>query len=230
MEDLNLSEFFTTKAESTEFSVKLDQIMASIFETKFDLEQVLGQYFSISQKDKFLKFLRVNKIDTKKPTELKQFFEKIKEAVAGMKIIHLKLAFEPSEKTLMNFSTWFTMNVKKQFLFEIIVDRKLVAGAEINFNGKYLDLTMKKTLDQIFNPQDPAQQPHTIKGPQNLPEHHLANNHPQILANQEGSSFTSKQETAGTIAKQETGGLIAKQETEGLIAKQETERIIPKPM
>jgi F0F1-type ATP synthase delta subunit len=181
MDDLNLSEFFTTKAEATEFSVKLDAIMASIFETKFDLESMLGKYFSISQKDKFLKFLRINKIDPKRPTDLKQFFEKIKETVAGMKVLNLKLAFEPSEKTLMNFSTWFRMNVKKQFLFEITVDHKLVAGAEINFNGKYLDLTMRKTLDQIFNPQT-FPQSQTLKGaPQVPPQQHLTNNHQQFV-------------------------------------------------
>jgi F0F1-type ATP synthase delta subunit len=182
MDDLNLSEFFTTKAEATEFSVKLDQIMASIFETKFELDQVLGKYFSISQKDKFLKFLRVNKIDPKRPTDLKQFFEKIKETVAGMKVLNLKLAFDPSEKTLMNFSAWFRMNVKKQFLFEITVDPKLVAGVEINFNGKYLDLTLRKTIEQIFNPQTPALPQVTKAAPQIPTSAQNLNNHQQFVS------------------------------------------------
>lgn len=152
MDTLNLSEFFTTKNQATEFIVKLDQIIATIFETKFDLEVALGKYFSFSQKDKFLKLLRLNKINSKNPTELKQFFEKIKESVSEMKVINLKLAFEPSEKNLVNFSNWFRMNVKKQFLFEITVDPKIVAGVEINFDGKYLDFSIRKTLDQMFNP------------------------------------------------------------------------------
>lgn len=172
MEDLNLSEFFTTKSQATEFMVKIDQLMAAIFETKFDLESELSKYFSLSQKEKFLKLLRINKVDPKKPTELKQFFEKIKEAASTMKILTIKLAFEPTEKNLINFSNWFRMNVKKQYLFEITVDPTLVAGAEIKFNGKYFDFSIRKTLEQIFNP------PPATNGQQYQPQ---LNNH-QVIA------------------------------------------------
>lgn len=181
MDELNLSEFFTTKNQASEFMVKLDQIIATIFETKFDLEVALGKYFSFSQKDKFLKFLRISKVNTKNPTELKQFFEKIKESVSQMKVINLKLAFEPSDKNLISFSNWFRMNVKKQFLFEITVDPKIVAGVEINFNGKYLDFSIRRSLEQIFNPQ-PAAPAQPTNGFHNSPTPQVQLDNRQFLA------------------------------------------------
>ena len=45
---------------------------------------------------------------------------------------------------------WFQFTLNKQILIDIKVDKKLVAGAYINFNGKFKDYSIKTNFDGII--------------------------------------------------------------------------------
>lgn len=160
--DLDLTPFFKTKAQATDFSSRLAGISAKVYETNFNLEQALLDEFGITKNDKFMSLLRNNKINPEKATDLKAFFAKIQDTINKLPTLSMTIAFEPKEKTLDALSEWFVMNIKKQMLFEITVDPSVIGGAKLNFSGKFINASVKPIFDrmlvEILNPSQPTNQ------------------------------------------------------------------------
>lgn len=169
--DLDLTPFFKTKAQAMDFASRLAGISAKVYETNFTIEQALLDEFGITKKDKFMTLLRNRRVHPENALELKACFAKIQETINKLPTLSLTIAFEPKEKTLQALSEWLVMNIKRQMLFEITIDPNVIGGAKINYNGKFLDASVKPTFDKTVQDllptiadqklveQAPAQQP-----------------------------------------------------------------------
>ena len=149
-EHIDLSDLFNTRPQAVDFSARLTIILKKVFEKEFNPEKIFMEQFGIEKKDKFMTLLRDNNVNPQSRLDIKNFMEKILERINVLPVISLVLAFEPNEHTLQLFSRWFTLNTNKQVLFDIKVDKKLIAGAAILSNGKYLDFSIKPEFDVIF--------------------------------------------------------------------------------
>jgi F0F1-type ATP synthase delta subunit len=147
--ELDLSPFFKTKAQAMDFNQRLSGISAKVYETNFNLESSLLDEFGIQKKDKFMTLLRDNKINPESPADLKKFFGKIQTTINTIPVLSMTIAFEPKEKTLQALSEWFLMNIKKQMLLEVTVDTNLIAGAKLQYKGKFVDGSIKPLFDNI---------------------------------------------------------------------------------
>lgn len=150
MEILDLSDFFKTKAEAIDFSQKLSTVGQKIFETNFNLERILMEQIGLQKKEKFISLLRENNVNISSNAALKEFFDIIQNKISYLPVLSITLAFNPTEETLQALSDWFVLN-KKQVLFEISVDKRLVAGVAIYYNSKYLDFSIKSRFENILN-------------------------------------------------------------------------------
>jgi F0F1-type ATP synthase delta subunit len=149
MDRIDLSDFFTTKAESVDFATRLQEISKQIYETDFNLENSLLSHFGIQKKDKFLSLVRNNEINLEKNSILMDFIKQVLEKISTLPTVSLTLAFEPQKDTLHALSEWFILNINHQVLLDINIDPKLIAGAAINFNGKYKDYSAKSKFSSI---------------------------------------------------------------------------------
>lgn len=147
----DLSDFFISKSQSREFIQGLNNIIDQIYEVNFNLEVSLTKEFGIGRKDKFITLLRENQIDHTSNDAIKKFLTSIQEAVEKIPILSLTIAFDPNEESLKSISQWFLVTLNKQILVDIKVDRKLIAGAVINFNGKFKDYSIKPMFDEIVS-------------------------------------------------------------------------------
>ena len=150
MDQLDLSAFFTTKSQASDFSVRLAVVADQAYETGFNLENTLMQQFGIEKKDKFITLLRDQQINTGSAANLKDFLIKVQESVAAIPVLSLTLAFEPTVESMKALTDWFLLNLKKQVLFDVKVDTSIIGGALITFNGKFLDFSIKTKFDQVF--------------------------------------------------------------------------------
>lgn len=57
----------------------------------------------------------------------------------NLRSIKLTLAYEPTRTNILTFSNWTKKNVAEDVILDINIDPKLVAGAQIIWNGKYQD-------------------------------------------------------------------------------------------
>jgi len=151
MDNLDLSDLIKTKDESIDFATRLSSISEKIYETGFNLESLFINQFGIKKKDKLIAMIRNNNINVDSAADLNEFFNKIQKKISSLPIISLTVAFDPNEDTLNKLSEWFSLNLKKQFLFDIKTDRKIIGGAAILTNGKYSDYSIKPKFDAILN-------------------------------------------------------------------------------
>ncbi len=150
MEELDLAPFFNTHAQAVDFTTKLAAIESKIYETTFDLDKIALQQFGIMKKDKFIALLRNSRIDTSSSAFLKDFLAKLQKYVTELPTLTLVVAFEPDQKTMEIISEWFLLNLKKHVLFEFKIQKEMIAGAQINFNGKFLDCSLKEKVEQAI--------------------------------------------------------------------------------
>src|SRR5438105_7612063 len=123
MDHIDLSDFFRTKAQANEFSTRLSTISEKVYQTDFNLEKTLMEQFGIQKKDKFMSLLRENNIHEDSHSDVKDFLEKIQEKIATIPLLTFTIAFELNEQTLKAISEWCLLNIKRQLVFDITIDR-----------------------------------------------------------------------------------------------------------
>lgn len=149
MDQLDLSDFFTTKIEAADFSARITAIYEMLFRTNFNLENALTDQFGINKKDRFIMILHANNVNPESLPAVKDFLFLLITKINALPVLSLTVAFEPHAQTLKTISEWFFINMKKQVLFEISIDRRLVAGAAITYNGKFFDFSIRPTFERI---------------------------------------------------------------------------------
>lgn len=150
MEQIDVTYFCKTKAQALDFSTRLTAVIGQLYENNFNLEQALSDAFGIQKKEKFMKLFRENNVNTEKVDALKAFLLKMQDTVSKLPVLELTIAFEPKEKILQAITDWYALTTKKQILLNISIDPELIAGAKINFKGRYLDASLKPVFEKIL--------------------------------------------------------------------------------
>ena len=180
MDQIDLSDFFKTKAEATDFAARLGAVSAMIYHTGFNLEQELIRQFGLRKKDRFLTILRENNISIESTQAIKEFFTKLQQMAASIPVLSIILPFEPTDQTLAVLSDWCMLNIKKQMLFDLQVDQRLIGGAAIQYNGKYLDFSVRPKVEATIRTllaQESEQGKQQVPTPPPSPATHQSTEH-----------------------------------------------------
>ncbi len=150
VEIMDLSGFFVTKSQAGDFTRGLSNIIDKMYETNFNLENAFAEEFGIDKRDKFIELLHEN---SHKNISLKDYLTSFIEQIKILPELDITIAYEPNNETLKAISQWFIISFNKQVLLNIKVDRSLIAGAAINFKGKYRDYSFKNQFEEIVKKQ-----------------------------------------------------------------------------
>jgi hypothetical protein len=82
--------------------------------------------------------------------EVKNFFSNLKDAIRRCAVITITLAYKPSSESITALSLWTRTNIDANTLLEINLDHDLIGGAIVVYKGNYLDLSVKKSLNDYF--------------------------------------------------------------------------------
>lgn len=114
--------------ESFPLSIKMEKRVSDDFKkTVMELESAKLFPFKHLEQQKFL-------------LGLKAYIEKIP-------AINLTFAYEPSREFTIKVVRWFFNNLQKRFLLKIKVDRSIICGLVIEYNGKYGDYSKVKAVE-----------------------------------------------------------------------------------
>jgi hypothetical protein len=147
---IEMSKFYTihrhlkTRATTNIFLEDLTEAENSLFRHRPDDEQVkkfdskYGDLFSdinidLSKKDSALKYL----------SEIKKYF-------STLNFMHITVAFPPSEKFFEKMQASLTNLIGFPPVFDVSVDAGTGGGIILDYNGKHLDLSFKKSLERYF--------------------------------------------------------------------------------
>jgi F0F1-type ATP synthase delta subunit len=134
----------STKEEKNLLLDEVDSLLASLYKTKksaFDV--VLDSLVRVSTA-KVIRKAVLNGIDKKK------FLEALKDRLEKMGSIKLTLAFEPTKAITDEIHEWIKNNLAKDTLIETQVNKNILGGAIISFNGHFVDRSLDKSLNEYF--------------------------------------------------------------------------------
>lgn len=72
--------------------------------------------------------------------------ENWKQEIENLRVLNLTLACEPTRANILNYGAWIKKNIGKDVIMDITVDPKIIAGAQIVWNGKYKDYAYVQRL------------------------------------------------------------------------------------
>lgn len=69
----------------------------------------------------------------------------------ALPVLRLRLAVDLPRDSVERLCVWVRRQVAPEAILDIEVDPSLIAGAQISWRGKYVDLSKKEELDQILD-------------------------------------------------------------------------------
>lgn len=125
----DILELVKTKNKSVDLINVLDEMLKLTYSKKFDKE-----------------LLKELPLEFSEDEDLSMQLKKAKEELLSAKVMDLTLYFEPDEAFIKKLYEWFKNNGFENFLLNINIDTKICGGLEISYNGKYVDLSIKKKV------------------------------------------------------------------------------------
>lgn len=84
------------------------------------------------------------------PLSIKDNLEKIKQEIGKFKILKLTIAFEPTEEILGNILDFVRANFGEQIVLDYEVDKNILGGAVVVYEGFYEDYSLGKVLEETL--------------------------------------------------------------------------------
>jgi len=97
-----------------------------------------------------IKIWEEEKIIAHSPDEQFSFFETLKKELNHFFLVKLEIAFEPSRDFLERVKDWLKENLNQEIILEVKKNPQIVGGLIIEYQGKYLDLSLAKKIDEII--------------------------------------------------------------------------------
>lgn len=139
----------TTK-DVDDLSLEIDILASTLFKSeKISLDKAIAAV-SFSTGKKIMEIFEKNNLDINDRQETSDFFETLKDLIKKFKVIKLVMAFDPSLETIENIHEFVSENIGIGYVLDIEKDESVLAGAIVMFNGKYKDLTLRKSLEETF--------------------------------------------------------------------------------
>ena len=82
---------------------------------------------------------------------LKIFVEQFNQKLTLCPVIHLTITINPTEPTVQKLSSKVRQIFGQDCMLDINVDRRILGGIILIHNGNYMDISLKKKLDQAFS-------------------------------------------------------------------------------
>lgn len=86
------------------------------------------------------------------PSSQKEFLKilaQLKDELLAMPLVKFQLAFFPTPRFIKKLSRWFEEKLKRRVVLDITVNPEIVGGIILEYQGKYLDLSLKKDLENL---------------------------------------------------------------------------------
>lgn len=85
-----------------------------------------------------------------KKEDIKAILSSAYRTICALPILQMTLAFEPSEAVIGNISRWARQTLAPGILLDLSLDRSILGGAIIIYQGKFFDYSLRKKLQAVF--------------------------------------------------------------------------------
>lgn len=156
MEDKNntlksqLCEIVKTRHEAEFLKSDLARLANALFNTKIDAAKEIDLYVPFDKKEKLLMLFRDNGVNFQDLEATQKFLALTEETLDNLPVVKLQTAIAPRQETIDAISEWFTLQLNREVLLDITVEKDLVAGIVVINNGVVRDYSIKKKINDKF--------------------------------------------------------------------------------
>lgn len=143
-----LLETIQTQDDVREFVTQLDATIDQLYHHTTDINKVLDETIAYAKKEKIISLLASEGIEISHKEAVQKYLQELKKIVMELPVITLNIAFEPSSAFVKIVAGWLASHINRPIVSAFVVDRSLIGGAVISYQGKYVDFSMKKILDE----------------------------------------------------------------------------------
>ncbi|MDO8488111.1 MAG: F0F1 ATP synthase subunit delta [bacterium] len=80
----------------------------------------------------------------------KAYLDEVRQKIKEVAVLRLSVAVELPTASIQQICLWARQNISPVIVLDLAVDRSLIAGAQISFSGKYVDLSAKTDLEKLL--------------------------------------------------------------------------------
>ena len=136
-----------TAQQAEQLVAEIDNLLASLFhEGKKEFEKALASIRAqVAQvlRDEFLSKYQNKEV-------IKDFLTQLKERAQSLRFLPVVFAFSPSEHSIALIHDWIIKNIGENYVLDIEVDENIIGGICLTLDGKYIDLSIRKKMEDVF--------------------------------------------------------------------------------
>ncbi len=141
----------STRQEILDLIEAIDTLLSSLYQTKqMSLDDRLGETVSLHAKNTLHKLYELHKLENADQTALKDFFTDVRNQLGKFSTVILTVAVEPDKKILDESLHSLREKMGDNLVFDIVVDQKILGGAQVIWGGNYFDFSLKKEIEEWF--------------------------------------------------------------------------------
>lgn len=140
----SITNYLQTKYSIQEVLSSLDKVEAEMFKKRQAVYDILDKYAPFPLSDSLKKLAQEHEVDLQSHIEADNFFGKVREAITKLPMLTITIGTPPTLELIKEINGWVLANIKGFVAIDFVVDKSLIAGATINFNGKARDYSVKK--------------------------------------------------------------------------------------
>lgn len=133
-----------TKSQLSLLLYETELLRDSLFKTQVSFEQILETQVRPSIATAIQNSLNNSKVDKE------TFLKGLRVEIGKFSELAVVLAFEASAQTFEILGRWVKDNLSDKTVLDISFDNSLIAGGILVYKGKYIDLSIKKLINEYF--------------------------------------------------------------------------------
>lgn len=145
-----LRPYLKTTYDVTELLDSLQTVQNTIFTGHTTFSESLKTQIPIPISTSITKLATEQQIRLDDPVADKQFLIRLQDAIKNIPVLHLTISFSPTLQLINQISDWLILNMPHHVILDFTIDRTLIGGAKVGFQGKYIDHSLKKQIAGLF--------------------------------------------------------------------------------
>lgn len=138
-----------TREEVNNLTLEIDKLETLSISSKMSFDKAIEAISQTTSK-KIIEIFKKFNLDFNDKELISDFLQTLKDLIKKFKVIKLILTFDPSLKTIENIHEFISQNLGTGYILDIEIDRSVLGGAVLMFNGKYKDFSLRKSLEEVF--------------------------------------------------------------------------------
>lgn len=137
-----IREQLVTTGQAERFVNQLDDLASCLYIETDSFFKKMNTIFSTDMSDAFNLFIKMNAIDVTNKQVMANVLTDLKNHIRALPKIRLRLAVEPTAADAAVFASWIERCFKEKVFIDYEVTHEILAGAQIEYNGKYGDYSL----------------------------------------------------------------------------------------